>query len=92
MLDRLEQMEKRYEELSAQMSQPELINDHEKYQKAAKARREIEETVEKYRELKSAQQGLSDAQAMLAENDADLRAMAEEEIAALGPKIPVLED
>ncbi len=92
MLDRLEQMEKRYEELSAQMSQPELINDHEKYQKAAKARREIEETVEKYRELKSAQQGLSDAQAMLAENDADLRAMAEEEIAALGPKIPVLEE
>jgi protein subunit release factor A len=33
--------------------------------------------------LKQVQQGLADARAMLAESDADLRAMAEEEIASL---------
>ena len=91
MLDRLEQMEKRYEDLQAQFADPEVLNDHEKYTKVGRSLREIEETVEKYRELKQAQQGLADAKAMLAENDADLRAMAEEEIAALEPSVEKLE-
>ena len=34
MIDRLEQMERRYDELSAQLGMPEVITDHEKYQKA----------------------------------------------------------
>ena len=92
MLDRLEQIEQRYNELQAQFSLPEVINDHEKYQKTAKALREIEEPVEKYRELKQARQGVADARAMLAESDPDLRAMAEEEIAALEPRIAALEE
>jgi peptide chain release factor 1 len=92
MLDRLEQMEQRYNELQAQFALPEVINDHEKYQKTAKALREIEEPVEKYRELKQARQGIGEARAMLAESDADLRAMAEEEIAALEPRAAALEE
>ena len=96
MQDRLEQMEQRYEELQAQFALPEVLNDHEKYQKTAKAIRELEATVEKYRELKQARTGLADAKAMLEEADAaqdsDLGAMAAEEIAALEPKIPTLEE
>jgi peptide chain release factor 1 len=92
MLDRLEQMEQRYNELQAQFALPEIINDHEKYQKTAKSLREIETLVEKYRELKQARQGLADARGMLAESDPDLRAMAEEEIAALEPRAAALEE
>src|SRR3974377_310159 len=92
MIDRLEQMEQRYDELQAQFVLPEVLNDHEKYQKTAKALREIEVPVEKYRELKQVQQGLADARAMLAESDADMRAMAEEEIAALGPREAAIQD
>jgi peptide chain release factor 1 len=92
MQDRLEQMEQRYEELQAQFALPEVLNDHEKYQKTAKAIREIETTVEKYRELKAARTGLEDAQLMLEESDADLQAMAEEEIATLEPKVLSLEE
>ena len=92
MLDRLEQMEQRYDELQAQFTLPEVINDHEKYQKTAKALREIETPVEKYRELKQARQGMADARAMLAESDPDLRAMAEEEIATLEPRAAALEE
>jgi peptide chain release factor 1 len=92
MLDRLEQMEQRYNELQAQFALPEVINDHEKYQKTAKSLREIETPVEKYRELKQVRQGLADARGMLAESDPDLRAMAEEEIAALEPRAATLED
>ncbi|WP_058187300.1 peptide chain release factor 1 [Terracidiphilus gabretensis] len=92
MLDRLEQMEQRYMELQAQFALPEVLNDHEKFQKMAKSIREMEETVEKYRELKAARTGLADAKLMLEETDADLRAMAEEEIAALEPKAAALEE
>ena len=81
MIDRLEQMEQRYNELQAQFALPEVLNDHEKYQKISKSLREIETPVEKYRELKQVRQGLAEARAMLAESDAELRAMAEEEIA-----------
>ena len=92
MIDRLEHMEQRYNELQAQFSLPEVINDHEKYQKTAKLLREIETPVEKYRELKQVQQGLAEARAILAESNAEIRAMAEEEIAALAPREPVLEE
>jgi len=85
MIDRLEQMEQRYNELQAQFALPEVINDHEKYQKTAKTLREIEEPVEKYRELKQVEQGLKDARAMLAESDAEMRGLAELEIAELEP-------
>jgi len=90
--DRLEQMEQRYNDLQSQFALPEVLNDHEKYSKTAKALREIEAPVEKYRELKQVRQGLADARAMLAESDADLRAMAQEEIAALEPRALALEE
>ena len=69
MLDRLEQMEQRYNDLQSQFALPEVLNDHEKYSKVGKALREIETPVEKYRELKQARQGLVDAKAMLTETD-----------------------
>ncbi|HUH63865.1 MAG TPA: peptide chain release factor 1 [Terracidiphilus sp.] len=90
MIDRLQQMEQRYDELQAQLALPEVLNDHEKYQKTNKTLREMEATVEKYRELKQVRAGLADARAMLA--DPEMRAMAEEEIAALEPREPKLEE
>ncbi len=92
MLDRLEQMEQRYVELQSQFALPEVLNDHEKYQKIGKALREIEAPVEKYRELKQVRQGIADARALLSESDPDIRAMAEEEIAALEPRVAKIEE
>ena len=88
MLDRLEQMEQRFNELSEQMGLPEIIGDHEKYQKAGRALRELTEPVAKYRELKQVMAGLAEARAMLAEPD--MKDMAEEEIAQLAPREPAL--
>jgi peptide chain release factor 1 len=90
MIDRLEQMEQRYEELSTQLGLPEVITDHEKYQKAGRALRELEVPVMKFRELKQVRQGLAEARAMLA--DPDMKEMAQEEIAALEPREPALEE
>jgi peptide chain release factor 1 len=92
MIDRLEQMEHRYNELQARFALPEVLNDHESYQKTAKAVREIETPVEKYRELKQVRQGLAEARALLEESDAGIRAMAEEEIAALEPRQAAIEE
>jgi peptide chain release factor 1 len=90
MIDRLEHMERRYDELSTQLGLPEVITDHEKYQKAGRALRELEVPVMKFRELKQVRQGLAEARAMLA--DPDMKDMAEEEIASLAPREPILEE
>jgi peptide chain release factor 1 len=90
MLDRLEQLEQRYVDLESQFALPEVINDHEKYQKTAKSLREIEAPVEKYRELKRVMRGLADARTML--GDPDMKPMAEEEIASLAPREAELEE
>ena len=92
MIDRLEQMEQRYNDLQAQFGLSEVINDHEKYQKTAKALREISVPVEKYRELKQVRQGLAEARAMLAESDVDMRELAELEVASLAPRELELEE
>src|SRR6202453_4682639 len=86
MIDRLEQMEQRYDELSTQLGLPEVITDHEKYQKAGRALREIEPAVMKFRELKQVRQGLAEARAMRAEGAPEMHAMAQEEIASLEPR------
>jgi peptide chain release factor 1 len=89
-IDRLQQMEQRYEELSAQLGLPEVVSDREKYQKAGKALSDLETPVMKFRELKQVRQALAEARLMLA--DPDMKEMAEEEIAALAPREPVLEE
>jgi peptide chain release factor 1 len=85
--DRLEQAEARYEELTAQMADPVVINDSEQYRKVAKAQSELAEVVTKYREWKRAEQELRDARAMLTETDPELRQMAELEVGRLEPQV-----
>ena len=90
MIDRLEQMEQRYEELSTQLSLPEIVNDREKFQKAGKALSDLETPVMKFRELKQVRSGLAESRAMLA--DPEMKEMAEEEIAALAPRETAIEE
>ena len=89
-VDRLEQMEQRLEELQSQFALPEIINDHEKYQKVAKTLRDLEPAVEKYREWKQVHAGLAEARQMLA--DPDMKEMAVEEVAALEPRETAIEE
>src|SRR6185437_8285929 len=92
MFDRLDQLEARYEDLGRQMSDPTLVNDQKKFQAVAKAHRDLEPTVEKFREYRKLKDGIAEARAMLAESDLDLRAMALEEIAGLEPRLATVEE
>jgi len=89
--DRLDEAEARYNELTARMADPAVINDPEQYRKTAKAQSELAELVTKYRDWKKAGQELQDARTMLEETDADLRQMAELEIVRLEPELAALE-
>ena len=91
MFDRLAQMDTRYEELGTQLSDPTLVSDQKKFQATAKQHRDLEPTVEKYRQYRSVQQAVADAKAMLAEADPEIRQMATEELSTLEPRLADIE-
>jgi peptide chain release factor 1 len=90
-LSKLEQTEARYDGLSRQMAEPEVVNDSDRYRKLAKTQRDLEEIVSKYRQWKRVRQDLDGARAMLEESDEDLRTMAAEEVAGLEPELAGIE-
>ncbi|HVJ08859.1 MAG TPA: peptide chain release factor 1 [Acidisarcina sp.] len=92
MFDRLEQMEARYEELGAQLGDPEIVSDQQKYQKIAKQHRDLQDTVEKFREYTRLKNGADDARSMLNESDPEIRAMAADELAQLEARMPAIEE
>ncbi len=92
MFERLEQTEARYEALGRQLADPEVLGDHEKYQKLAKQHRDLEPVVEKFREYRTVKTGIADARAMLNESDAEIRAMAQEELTQLEEREPKIEE
>jgi peptide chain release factor 1 len=92
MFDKLDQIEARYEDLGRQLGDPTLLADQKKFQSVAKQHRDLEPTVDKFREYRKLRDAIAEARTMAADSDADVRAMAEEELAELEPKLPVVEE
>lgn len=90
MLDKLSGIEARFKQIDA-----ELLEAGGNYQRVAelnKERIELEPVFEKSREYRQALKNLDEARAMLeSEQDAEMRALAEADVQALGPKIEKLE-
>ena len=92
MLDKLESIEKRYEELNQLMSQHEVISDMAKLQALAKEQAGISGTVSKFREYKKVLKELEDTRAMKAKGqDEEMAGMVEEEMERLNGRVQVLE-
>jgi peptide chain release factor 1 len=89
--DRLDEAEARYNELTARMIDPAVINDPDQYRKAAQEQSELTEMVTKYRDWKKAEQELREARSMLSETDPELRQLAEMEIIRLEPQLGAME-
>jgi len=84
MLEKLQELETRYEELTHLLSDPTIATDYQKYQKHAKAKSELEDIVQNFRQYKLILRGISETKAMLSEEDsADMVAMAKEELEKL---------
>ena len=67
--EKLDQIEHRYVEMTAQLSSPEVHNDSSSFQKLARAHADLSAMVEKYREWKQADKGLTEARQMVLEAD-----------------------
>jgi peptide chain release factor 1 len=92
MLERLEQIEARYEEIANALSSPELLADRDAYTKATRQHRTLGEIVEKYRTWKSLSEEFAGAQELLngAEDD-EMREMAHQEVETLQQKLEAIE-
>ncbi|MGZ8832578.1 MAG: peptide chain release factor 1, partial [Thermoanaerobaculia bacterium] len=87
---KLNDIERRYEELQQKIGDPSVATDVKAFREAMKSISEIQEVVAKYRQLKDVRKKLAEAREML-ENDDDMRELALTEIVALEPQEPKLE-
>ncbi len=90
-LERLEEAEARYSDLTAKMADPEVISDSDQYRKVTKSQSDLADLVIKFREWKRASQELEEARQMLGETDPELKEMAEMEVARLEPEVTQIE-
>ena len=84
MLDRLEIIEKRYQELNQQMATPEVTSDPKQLQMLAQEKASIESLVTKYREYKATAKSLEETRAMIGDElDGEMAALVKQEIESL---------
>src|SRR3990172_2056073 len=92
MWDRLATIERRFEELTAEMGRPEVAADHERLQALARERASFEEVVTLYRQYRAVDKALGEAKTMADGNDAELVALAKDEVATLSSRHEDLEE
>lgn len=90
MFQKLEAVEKRYEELTKKIADPEVIAKTSKWTEFMKEHSEIEEVSLKYKEYKKVKQELAEAEEMM--KDPEMRELAEEEAKEDREKLPKLEE
>src|SRR6266404_8618776 len=92
LIAKLDQVEARLDDLTAQLSDPTVLGDSARFQKTARAHSDLADLVEKYREWKVIQKEIAGAKAMLGESDPEMQAMAKEEIGGLEKRSTEVED
>ncbi len=91
MLERLADIEARYEELTALLADPEVVADHRRLQEVARERAQIERVVELFRGYRDSDAALADARALARSSDEEERALGREEEQRLAPEVERLE-
>jgi peptide chain release factor 1 len=91
MIEKLTSLESRYDELLAAIGTSAVQSDPAEYKKQAKAAAELEPLVEKFRVYKAVAGEIAQAKELAASSDADMRALAEEELEGLEARREQLE-
>ena len=78
MIERLELIKARYDELSQELLNPELMSDYNNMKKISKEHSDLEVTVKKYEELVSIEEEINGLKDMV--NDPEMAAIAKEEL------------
>lgn len=90
MIQRLEEMLRRFEELYDVLVRPEVMANPREMAKLNKEQSGLRQTVETYKQLKQVLSHIDQARHMLSEDDADMKEMAEMELAELLPQQDIL--
>jgi peptide chain release factor 1 len=78
--EKLDQLDARYQEMTQELSTPEVVTDSARFQKLAKQHAELQEIVNKHREYKQIEKDLAGAHQLVMESDdAEMRRMAQDE-------------
>ena len=90
MFEKLEELEKKYNELTELISNPEVIADQDSWRKYMKEQSAMKDVVDKYIEYKAVKSNMEDAKEMM--TDPEMKEMAEEEYYSSKEKLPKLEE
>lgn len=91
MLEKLEEMSVRFQELNQKLSEPDVINDRALWQELAKEHSVLSEIMEKYEEYSSVLKGIEDANELISSGDEEMKELAEAELNQLKPRQGILE-
>ncbi|WP_019413535.1 peptide chain release factor 1 [Paenisporosarcina sp. TG20] len=93
MFDRLQSVEDRYDRLNELLSDPEIVNDMNKFRELSKEQSDLQNTVMAYREYKLVKEQHKEARTMLDDKmDSDMREMVKEEMNDLASQITEIEE
>ena len=92
MLEKLQNIKNRYDEVSSKLMSPEVLNDNKEYVKLAKEQKNLEPIVEKYNEYKKVTDDLKDAESMLELETGEMKEFLEAEIMEGKEKISKLDE
>lgn len=90
MFNKLKSVEERYDELTAEISKPEVIEDQNTWKKLMKERADMEDIVIKFREYKQVRTDIDSAKELL--NDKELHELAQMELVTGEEKLRVIEE
>src|SRR2546425_582009 len=91
MLDRLAEIERRYEELERLVADPTVIANRREFARLAKERAQLSETVACWRDRQRVARDVDEHRALLREKDAELRELARSELPALESRLAELD-
>ena len=90
-LGKLDTLEERYEEVGVLLSDSDIIADQEKFRALSKEYAELEPVAKAYESYRSVIDNLNESKSLLKDSDADIRAMAEEEVESAESELGDLE-
>jgi peptide chain release factor 1 len=91
MQDKLRAIEERFEAITAEMANPDVLADYQRLQELNKERAALEKVVSIFRELRAADEQIEEARALVNGADAEMAELAQEELAELEPRHEQLE-
>ena len=92
MLDKLQAIYDRYQYLEEQISDPDVVQDMDRYRKINKEYKDLQPVVDAFLEYRNVLSNLDLARFTLQEDDPEMQELAREEIALLSPRLKELEE